>query len=84
MYNIVNDVATLITTSSQKDRFPDGPHIKKPRASSQLAKLGQLTCFKSLRSISVMVVRKCMNIPKYTLIGYISLSNGFTMIYKPK
>ena len=26
--------------------------------------------------ICVMVVRNCMNIPKYTLIGWISLSNG--------
>ena len=26
--------------------------------------------------INVMVVRNCIDIPKYTLIGYISLSNG--------
>ena len=26
--------------------------------------------------INVMVVRNCMNMPKYTLIGYIYLSNG--------
>ena len=133
MYHIVKDVATLITTSSENGRFPNGPHISKQNA--QQGKLGHSTCFKSLRDIVnvakiyriyswmfvagvvrkrkglssvltlakkktnqhrplhldpqragfmvnlngiiVMVVRNCMNIPKYTLIGYmLSLSNG--------
>ena len=127
MYHIVKDVASLKTTSSQKDRFPKGLHISKLRASP-------IDHFKSLRDIvniakihrqylrdargcrsdkkkgiflsvdlfkektnqhrtlhlapqqagfivnrnriSVMVVLNCMNIPKYTLIGYIYLSNG--------
>ena len=30
----------------------------------------------NINRISVMAVTNCMNIPKYTLIGYISLSNG--------
>ena len=37
----------------------------------------QRACFMvNPNRINVMFVRNCMNIPKYTLIGYISLSNG--------
>ena len=36
MHHIAKDVVSLITTPSQKDRFPNGPHILKLRASTQL------------------------------------------------
>ena len=97
--------------------FQRASHLKTGRVNT--SKLGQLTCFKSLREIvniakihrhyswdvrgwcgdkkegtstsdllsrpsvgrfydrmNIMVGRNCMNIPKCTLIGYISLSNG--------
>ena len=33
---IIKEVVSLITTSSQKDRLPNGPHISKLRASTHL------------------------------------------------
>ena len=73
MYRIIKDVASIITTSSQKDRS----FLKTKNQHRTLHLDPQQTSLMVNRNrISGIVVPNCMNIPKYTLIGYISLSNG--------